>query len=267
MFPRQLRHAVKLYSEDLFGSVFLCDDYKLIEVYFTGRSHYCRLLRKVILEGLSASAEVLGYDEKTLNISALVHCHRQHIIATNNKEPHSITISYKRDTPEVGCSIETGLYTITVNDISDKQSCWLIGKTYCIFYDRYTHSSLQDQPMQIVNPIHYHLMELHYYVSACITATIPILIFNAGHYHAPIILEAIKTIVFQWQSLGIHLGIEKYKLDEIKYNCHDQIQVCRKEMVYYWIEAKIATCDKLISALSKVGEMKIVDDIKHLQTI
>ena len=91
--------------------------------------------------------------------------------------------------------------------------------------------------------------------------------FYAGHYHAPIILEAIKTIVFQWQSLGIHLGIEKYKLDEIKYNCHDQIQVCRKEMVYYWIEAKIATCDKLISALSKVGEMKIVDDIKHLQTI
>ena len=139
VFPRQLRHAVKLYSEDLFGSVFLCDDYKLIEVYFTGRPQHCRLLRKVILEGLSASAEVLGYDEKTLNISALVHCHRQHIIATNNKEPHSITISYKRDTPEVGCSIETGLYTITVNDISEKQSCWLIGKTYCISYDPYIH--------------------------------------------------------------------------------------------------------------------------------
>ena len=133
VFPRQLCHAVKLYSEDLFGSVFFCDDYKLIEVYFTGRPQHCRLLRKVILEALSASAEVLGYDEKTLNISALVHCHRQHIIATNNKEPHSITISYKRDTPEVGCSIETGLHTITVNDISDKQSCWLIGKTYTAF--------------------------------------------------------------------------------------------------------------------------------------
>ena len=62
-FLRQLQHAVKLNSEDLFGSVFLCEEYNSLEVYFTGHPRHCYLLRKVVLEGLSASAEILGYDE------------------------------------------------------------------------------------------------------------------------------------------------------------------------------------------------------------
>ena len=89
--------------------------------------------------------------------------------------------------------------------------------------------------------------------------------FIADQSHAPIILEAIKTVVFEWENLGLNLGIEKYKLDEIKYNCRDQVQVCRKDMVYYWIETKNATCDRLIIALNKVGEVKVADDIKKLQ--
>lgn len=78
-------------------------------------------------------------------------------------------------------------------------------------------------------------------------------------------MEAIKTVVSDWENLGLNLGIEKYKLDEIKYNCRDQVQVCRKEMIYYWIKKKRASCDKLISALNKIGEIKIGADIKHLQ--
>ena len=129
-FPKQLRHAVKLYSEDLFGSVFLCEDYKWIEVYFTGRPQHCCLLRKVILEGLSASAGVLGYDEEALDVSALVRCNRKHIIAANDNVPHPITLSRKMNPPAIGCSMESGLPTISMSNIDERQSFWLIGKTF-----------------------------------------------------------------------------------------------------------------------------------------
>ena len=134
-FPRQLRHAVKLYSEDLFGSVFLCDEYSSIEVHFTGHPRHCYLLRKVILEGLSASAEILGYDEKKLKISALVHCTQKcHIKAANNDRPHSITFSDKHNPPLIGCSVED---LPVIELIDERQSCWLIGiinNVYCMQY-------------------------------------------------------------------------------------------------------------------------------------
>ena len=121
---------MKLYSEDLFGSVFLCEDHKWIEVYFTGPRRHCCLLRKVILEGLSASAGVLGYNEEALDVSALVHCNRKHIIAANDNVPHSITLSRKMNPPAIGCSMESGLPTISMSDIDERQSFWLIGKTF-----------------------------------------------------------------------------------------------------------------------------------------
>ena len=127
-FPQQLRHAVKLYTEDLFGSVFLCENYESIEVYFTGLPQHCYLLRKVILEGLSFSAEVLQYDEEKLNMSALVRCNRKHILSVHDEKSHPITISYKRNPPEIGCSMQTSLPTITINELNKKKSCWLIGK-------------------------------------------------------------------------------------------------------------------------------------------
>ena len=129
-FPKQLRHAVKLYSEDLFGSVFLCEDHKWIEVYFTGPCQHCCLLRKVILEGLSASAGVLGYDEEALDVSAMVCCNRKHIIAANDNVPHPITLSEKMNPPAIGCSMESGLPTISMRDIDERKSFWLIGKTF-----------------------------------------------------------------------------------------------------------------------------------------
>ena len=127
-FPQQLRHAVKLYTEELFGSVFLCENKESIEVYFTGLLQHCYLLRKVIIEALSASAEVLQYDEEKLNMSALVHCKRKHDIPANDEKIHPIKISYKNNPPLICCSVETSP-TITLNDISEKQSCWLIGQS------------------------------------------------------------------------------------------------------------------------------------------
>ena len=126
-FPRQLRHAVNLYSEDLFGSVFLCEEYKSIEVYFTGHPQHCYHLRKVILEGLSASAEILEYDQEKLKISALVHCTQKcHTVPANNDKPHSITFSDQQNFPLVGCGVEA-LPVFKLDLTDERRSCWLIG--------------------------------------------------------------------------------------------------------------------------------------------
>ena len=133
-FPQQLRHAVKLYTEDLFvGSVLLCENVGSIEVYFTGQPRHCYSLRKVILEALSVSAKVLQYDEEKLNMSALVCCNHKHILPANDKKIHPIAISYKTNPPKIGCSVETSP-TITVNDLSKKQSCWLVGKSIHLIF-------------------------------------------------------------------------------------------------------------------------------------
>ena len=117
---------MKLYTEELFGSVFLSENYESIEVYFTGRPRHCHYLRKVILEALSISGKVLQYDEKKINMSAVVHCNRKHSVPANDKMIHPIPISYKNDPPEICCSVETSLPTIT---ISETQTCWLISKS------------------------------------------------------------------------------------------------------------------------------------------
>ena len=130
-FPQQLRYAVNLYSEDLFGSIFLCDNLKSIEIIFTGLTRHCYTLRQVILECLSASAELLSYDMNALEISAHVRCNRKHIILANDSDPHPITISYKESPPVIGCSVET-LPVVQLNN--EKQSCWLLSK-YMYFND------------------------------------------------------------------------------------------------------------------------------------
>ena len=126
-FPKQLRHAVKLYSEDIFGSIIMCENYQSIEIYFTGPPQHCRLLRKVILDGLSACAKVLRYNENALDVSANVRCNRKHSIPDNDKEPHPITISYKTNPPAIGCSKESDLPVIF--KVTEKQECWLKGKS------------------------------------------------------------------------------------------------------------------------------------------
>ena len=125
-FPKQLRHAVRLYSNNLFGSVFLCEGYESIEVYFTGPTQNCYLLRTVILDALSSCADILEYDKTKLKISALVRCRQNHVIVPEyNSIPHSITFSDEQNPPMIGCSVED----LPVTELTDiRQSCWLIGK-------------------------------------------------------------------------------------------------------------------------------------------
>ena len=108
-FPRQLRHAIKLYSENFCGSVILCEEYESIEVYFdvhrkhyyVHRKHYY-VLRKVILKALEASAKKLGYDEEHLKVSAIVKLREMSFILTS--EHPSSSQDKKSDTHDSASS-------------------------------------------------------------------------------------------------------------------------------------------------------------------
>ena len=56
-------------------------------------------------------------------------------------------------------------------------------------------------------------------------------------------------------------------LQEIKYNCRDQVQVCRKDMISYWIKTKSATRDCLIIALEKVKRNDVAADVKSIPDV
>ena len=56
-------------------------------------------------------------------------------------------------------------------------------------------------------------------------------------------------------------------LQEIKYNCRDQVQVCRKDMISYWIKTKSATRDGLIIALEKVKRNDVAADVKSIPDV
>ena len=92
-FPRQLRHAVKLCSKDLSWSIFLCEEYESIEVYFdVPRKHYY-VLRKAILKALKDSAETLHYDKEQLKRLAYFKLNERFSVLTSEppSEPPSIS--------------------------------------------------------------------------------------------------------------------------------------------------------------------------------
>ena len=123
-FPRQLRYAVKLYSEDLFGAVLLVDRFDIIEVYYTGHTDNCFLLRQIILNAVSSSADLLRYDVK---IDANVSCTREHIVSINDTRLHPVSISWQRSPPLIGCSVESELCPLELTN--ERQRCWLLGKS------------------------------------------------------------------------------------------------------------------------------------------
>ena len=103
----------------MFGAVLLVDRFDIIEVYYTGFTKHCFLLREVIISAVYSSAEILAYD---VNINSSVACVRKHI---NDTKLHPITVS-KGSPLLIGCSVETELPPLELT--KETQRCWLLGK-------------------------------------------------------------------------------------------------------------------------------------------
>ena len=125
-FPRQLRYAVLLYSEDLFGSVLLVDRFYWLEVYYNGLNENCFKLRKIICEAISTCADILSYNKDAIIAQVTVPCQQEHILRVHDNKVHPVVLSMDKNPPIIRCSIEKELPTLRLTD--ERQTCWLIGK-------------------------------------------------------------------------------------------------------------------------------------------
>ena len=125
-FARQLRYAVLLYSEDLFGSLLLVDRFYWVEVYYNGLSENCFFLRCIICEAISTCADILTYNKDAIIAQVTLPCQRKHLLSVHDNKLHPVVLSMDKDPPVIRCSIEKELHTLKLTD--KRQTCWLIGK-------------------------------------------------------------------------------------------------------------------------------------------
>ncbi|XP_019860491.1 PREDICTED: uncharacterized protein LOC109588814 [Amphimedon queenslandica] len=166
---------------------------------------------------------------KALEISALVRCKRDHRLAASNDEPHPITICHTEDPPVVGCSLENDLEPVAIDN--ERQNCWLT-----------------DPVVASLVPIHNFLPE-----GSVLSES-----------HAPVILKAINSIVNEWETLGLYLGIKNKDLKTIYFNSLHQIDICRKDMIVHWLKTGTATREKLIKALEDLERNDVAAEVKRL---
>ena len=88
-FSTQLRYSVKLYCEELGGSVLLVDSLTWIEVYFTGLpTNNCRSLNYIIEEAVSSCAEPLLYEPTALRFTVGILCRHPDHVNDSSITPH-----------------------------------------------------------------------------------------------------------------------------------------------------------------------------------
>ena len=76
-------------------------------------------------------------------------------------------------------------------------------------------------------------------------------------------LNALKS-VNDWQTLGLKLGILYSTLEKIGENCREQIDPCKRKMIYTWLKEKpsgVPTFAVLKIALKDMDENAAADNI------
>ena len=122
-YERQLRYGVKLYSKDLFGTVLLVDNFKCIEVYFTGPQKECPQVRIAITKAMTTCTELLLYDVDQLKPVATLVCQQKH--RKDDGKLHGISFKYDKGCIFGNCLVESEIAAFEV--IDERQLCWLKG--------------------------------------------------------------------------------------------------------------------------------------------
>ena len=81
--------------------------------------------------------------------------------------------------------------------------------------------------------------------------------------HAHVVECALEEIVFDWDHLGLFLGIKCGKLNVFKYDCQ-KVEECRKEMIHHWLKSGTATRQNLISALKAIKREDVAEVVESL---
>ena len=123
-FEKQRRYGVKLHCEDLFGSVLLVDNFKSIEVYFTGLPEKCPFVREAIKEAIATCTELLSYDTEDLKILVTLACRQKH--RKDDGKLHGVRLRPDNNRFLANCLVESEIATFIITDL--RQLCWLNGK-------------------------------------------------------------------------------------------------------------------------------------------
>ena len=119
-FPRQLRYAVKLRSENPAGSLLLVDTILWMEVYWTGRHNECSILESVVTTAISSCAEPLAYHPSALKCQHAILCNAKHRHQKDLSPVHPARVTvgnYKASCTEQN--------TLTPFDLTERSLCWM----------------------------------------------------------------------------------------------------------------------------------------------
>ena len=79
-------------------------------------------------------------------------------------------------------------------------------------------------------------------------------------------LSNVLAEVVDWELLGINLGLEMHKLEEIKAKCGGDPVMCKNKMYDIWLRQNTeASWRDVVQALEKLGEMKIAQRVLQTQ--
>ena len=105
-----------LYSEDLFGSVLLVDQFYWLEVYYNGLNDNCFHLRHIICEAISTCADILAYNKDAIIVQVSVPCQQNHLLSIHDNKLHPAVLSMDKDPPIIRSSIEKEIPTLKLTD-------------------------------------------------------------------------------------------------------------------------------------------------------
>ncbi len=70
-------------------------------------------------------------------------------------------------------------------------------------------------------------------------------------------------VVSEWELLGFHLGIKKYKLNDIKEERRGKASLCKMDMFDYWLRADIhASWRKVVEALEQMDDIELSHSLR-----
>lgn len=78
-------------------------------------------------------------------------------------------------------------------------------------------------------------------------------------------LSILLASVFSWENLGVQLGIEMYKLKEIRDYCNGDLEMCKNRLYDLWLRQNTSpTWREVVNALELIEEKNLADRIRRL---
>ena len=123
-FPRQLRYAVKLRSENPAGSLLLVDTILWMEVYWTGRYSECSILQSVVTTAIASCAEPLAYHPSALKCHRAILCNAMHRRQKDLSPVHPARVTVGNDNVIIASCTEQCLAPY---ELTERCLCWMKG--------------------------------------------------------------------------------------------------------------------------------------------